>query len=155
MEVLQQIFSRLSTLARKYLCCCVTSSPSERVFSTSVNISSRQICFKPEKVNTMVFWAKNLWLCKYDNNLTCTRTQAINSNIMMLLWTIILLDKFLYRPALVSDYNEATSYKWHPFIWVVHGVHFVKTINAPFNMMKLTNWHKSNRNYVAMPCLAQ
>ena len=57
----QNIFPILSHLARKYLSVCATSSPSERVFSTSGNIiTSKRTCLKPDKVDQLVFLAKSI-----------------------------------------------------------------------------------------------
>ncbi|MBN3296944.1 ZBED1 protein, partial [Amia calva] len=54
-------FPHLSKLARKYLCIPATSSPSERLFSTSGNVvTCQRTCLKPTKVNMLVFLAKNL-----------------------------------------------------------------------------------------------
>ena len=54
-------FSMMSKLARKYLCACATSAPSERLFSTAGNIvSPARSLLKPDKVNQLVFLAKNL-----------------------------------------------------------------------------------------------
>ncbi|XP_055036165.2 uncharacterized protein [Misgurnus anguillicaudatus] len=54
-------FPRLSKLARKYLCIPATSSPSERLFSTSGNVvTCERSCLKPAKVDMLVFLAKNL-----------------------------------------------------------------------------------------------
>ncbi|XP_056119514.1 E3 SUMO-protein ligase ZBED1-like [Rhinichthys klamathensis goyatoka] len=54
-------FPRLARLARKYLCIPATSSPSERLFSTSGNIvTCQRTCLKPAKVDRLVFLAKNL-----------------------------------------------------------------------------------------------
>ena len=51
----------LSTVARKYLSVCATSVPSERVFSVGGNIvTSKRSVLKPEKVNQLIFLAKNL-----------------------------------------------------------------------------------------------
>ena len=51
----------ISKVARKYLCACATSVPSERTFSTGGNIvTKRRSCLKPDKVNQLVFLAKNL-----------------------------------------------------------------------------------------------
>ena len=55
------IFPALSVLAKKYLCVCATSSPSERLFSTSGNVvGDNRASLKPEKVNMLVFLPKNL-----------------------------------------------------------------------------------------------
>lgn len=54
-------FPLTSRVARKYLCVCATSSPSERVFSTAGKVVNPQrALLKPEKVNMLVFLAKNI-----------------------------------------------------------------------------------------------
>lgn len=54
-------FSMMSKLAKNYLCACATSVPSERLFSTAGNIvSPARSLLKPDKVNQLVFLAKNL-----------------------------------------------------------------------------------------------
>lgn len=51
----------LAKLAKKYFCICASSSPSERLFSASGNIlSKKRNLLKPEKLNILVFLAKNL-----------------------------------------------------------------------------------------------
>lgn len=51
----------LSMAARKYLCVCATSVASERVFSIGGQlVNSRRNWLKPEKVNHLIFLAKNL-----------------------------------------------------------------------------------------------
>lgn len=54
-------FPRLCKLAQKYLGIQATSSASERAFSASGNVvSNHRSCLKPEKVDMLVFLAKNL-----------------------------------------------------------------------------------------------
>ena len=51
----------LSILSKKYLSVCATTCPSERVFSSSGNIiTAKRNCLKPDKVDKLVFLAKNL-----------------------------------------------------------------------------------------------
>lgn len=51
----------LSVKARKYLCVCATSSPSERVFSCSGNIATPlRASMNPQKVDMLTFLSKNL-----------------------------------------------------------------------------------------------
>ena len=51
----------LSSVARKFLCICATSVSSERIFSTGGNIvTDHRTCLKPNKVDQLVFLAKNL-----------------------------------------------------------------------------------------------
>ena len=54
-------FPRVSCLAKRYLCIPATSSPSERVFSTGGNIvTCHRAALKPDKVDQLVFLARNL-----------------------------------------------------------------------------------------------
>ena len=54
-------YPRVSILAKRYLCIPVTSSPSERAFSTSDNIvTCHRAALKPDAVDRLVFLAKNL-----------------------------------------------------------------------------------------------
>ncbi|KAJ8354691.1 hypothetical protein SKAU_G00222580 [Synaphobranchus kaupii] len=57
----EQRYPLLSPLARKYLCTCATSTPPERLFNEAGNIvlSSREQ-LKPDKVDMLVFLARNL-----------------------------------------------------------------------------------------------
>uniref|UniRef100_UPI003AAD5237 E3 SUMO-protein ligase ZBED1-like n=1 Tax=Centroberyx gerrardi TaxID=166262 RepID=UPI003AAD5237 len=51
----------LAKVAKKYLCVCATSCASERVFSTAGNVvTPTRSLLKPEKVNMLVFLAKNM-----------------------------------------------------------------------------------------------
>ena len=53
-------YPRLSSLARKYLCCPATSVPSERLFSSVGNlINKKRCCLKPENVDRLLFLHKN------------------------------------------------------------------------------------------------
>lgn len=54
-------FPSLSKVAKKYLCICATSVASERVFSTGGDIvTPSRSCLKPQRVDQLVFLAKNL-----------------------------------------------------------------------------------------------
>ncbi|XP_056441010.1 E3 SUMO-protein ligase ZBED1-like [Gadus chalcogrammus] len=56
----QERFPLLSKVARKYMCICATSTPSERVFSVARNVvTPLRSCLKPHKVNMLVFLARN------------------------------------------------------------------------------------------------
>ncbi|XP_051997764.1 E3 SUMO-protein ligase ZBED1-like [Xyrauchen texanus] len=56
----QSRFPLLSKVARKYMCICATSTPSERVFSAAENIvTPMRSSLKPHKVNMLVFLARN------------------------------------------------------------------------------------------------
>ncbi len=57
-QVHQVDFPHLKKLARKYLCIPANSSPLERLFSTSGNVTCQHTCLKPTKVNMLVFLAK-------------------------------------------------------------------------------------------------
>jgi len=51
----------LAKVAKKFLCLCATSVPSERVFSCGGHIvSDRRTCLKPQRVDSLVFLAQNL-----------------------------------------------------------------------------------------------
>ena len=51
----------LSNLARKYLCVCATSSPSEQVYSTSGSIvTPLRVSMNPQKVDLSHLCQKNL-----------------------------------------------------------------------------------------------
>ena len=54
-------YPALSKLSKKYLCISATSSSSERMFSTAGNVvTKKRSLLKPEKVDMLVFLAKNL-----------------------------------------------------------------------------------------------
>ena len=51
----------LSVAAQKYLCVCATSVTSEQVFSIGGQlVTSRRSRLNPDKVNNLIFLAKNL-----------------------------------------------------------------------------------------------
>ncbi len=57
----QRRFPTLSVMARKYLCICGTSVPSERVFSTSgFIVNGYRSRLRPKNVNYLVFLSHNL-----------------------------------------------------------------------------------------------
>ena len=54
-------FPHLAQVARKYLCVCGTSVPSERVFSTAGHVcNDSKSRLLPENVNILIFLAKNM-----------------------------------------------------------------------------------------------
>ncbi|XP_059379463.1 E3 SUMO-protein ligase ZBED1-like [Carassius carassius] len=54
-------FPFMARLARKYLCICATSTPSERVFSTAGSVVTPiRSLLKPDKVSMLVFLARNI-----------------------------------------------------------------------------------------------
>ena len=54
----EEMFPNLKNVAKKYLCVPATSSPSERVFSTSGNIvTCHRASLKPDAVDRLVFLA--------------------------------------------------------------------------------------------------
>ncbi|KAL2091684.1 hypothetical protein ACEWY4_013947 [Coilia grayii] len=54
-------FPLMAKLAKKYLCICATSTPSERVFSTAGSVVTPiRSLLKPEKENMFVFLARNI-----------------------------------------------------------------------------------------------
>ena len=54
-------YPHLAKLAQKYLCICATSVPAERIFSIAGQIvSDRRSALKPERVDQLVFLARNL-----------------------------------------------------------------------------------------------
>ena len=57
----EHIYPLLAKVAKKYLCICATSCASERLFSTAGNIvTPARSLLEPEKVNQLVFLAKNM-----------------------------------------------------------------------------------------------
>ena len=53
--------TKLSSLARKFLCICATSVASDHTFSIGGNIvTSKRNCLKPHTVDQLVFLAQNL-----------------------------------------------------------------------------------------------
>lgn len=61
-KVYDKKFSKVSQLARRYLCIPATSSPSERIFSTGGGniVNCHRVALKPETVDRLVFLACNL-----------------------------------------------------------------------------------------------
>ena len=60
-KVHEATFPTLAKLAKKYLCICTSSVSSERAFSILRHIVSKK-CYslKPNRVNMLLFLAKNL-----------------------------------------------------------------------------------------------
>lgn len=57
----QNRFPLMAKIAKKYLCICATSTPSERVFSTAGSVVTPiRSLLKPDKVNMLVFLARNI-----------------------------------------------------------------------------------------------
>ncbi len=60
-KIHEKNFTRVSFLAKRYLCIPATSTPSERVFSIGGNIvTCHRAALKPEAVDRLVFLARNL-----------------------------------------------------------------------------------------------
>lgn len=61
-EVKDELMEEMMNVpARKYMTICATSIPSERVFSAAGNVvTSFRASLKPDKVNMLVFLAKNM-----------------------------------------------------------------------------------------------
>ena len=56
----QTAYPTVAKLAKKYLSPCASSCASERLFSTCGNAATTRSLLKPEKLNMLVFLAKNL-----------------------------------------------------------------------------------------------
>ncbi len=59
-KVNKMLYPTLAKLCVKILCICATSCASERLFSTSGHIVNSRSSLNPNKVNMLVFLAKNL-----------------------------------------------------------------------------------------------
>ena len=59
-RVEHQRYPNLAKLAQKYICVCATSVPAERIFSIAGQIVSDRSARKPDKVDQLVFLARNL-----------------------------------------------------------------------------------------------
>ncbi len=71
----QSRYPLLSKVARKYMCICATSTPSERVFSVAGNIvTPMRSSLKPHKVNMLALYGQYIFTDCTEDNVQNTHT---------------------------------------------------------------------------------